>query len=131
MPGIHLPALQGIAGLKPIIVSMSQILPAAQPSTYTVYTVPSDKIAILTDVSIWPLSFSIYNVYFYTYPGNSGNPYYILGLTSLAAQQQASRQCLIALPPNSVVYFSAATGSNDTPIFFGLSLLLFDYFGED
>jgi hypothetical protein len=131
MPGIHLPALQGIAGLKPIIVAIGQMLSPNQSSTFLVYTVPSDKIAILTDVTALSLEYTLTNVSFYTYPGNTGVPYYILAIASLSPFQEASRQCLIALSPNSTVYFLAFTESNETYVYFGISLLLFDYFGED
>ena len=131
MPGIHIPALQGIAGLNPIITTGSQVASANQATNITVATIPSDKIGILTDLAFVPLVYGLTNAWLAVYVPTAAMQYFIDWKPTLAAYTAMRVNCLIALPPGGEIRFGFTAGTNNTTITYGASYILFDYFGED
>jgi len=131
MPGIHIPALQGIAGLKPIISTGYQNVAANQTTSIIVATIPSDKIGILTDLAFVPMFYDLTLVWLAVYVPTVAMQYFIDYRPTLVAYTAMRVNCLIALPPGGSIRIGFTTGANATLIDYGASYILFDYFGED
>jgi hypothetical protein len=131
MPGIHLPALQGIAGLKPVNITAQIPLDANTALSQILFTVPEDKILLLTYVGV---SVQGSNTLYARMSAEIPNMSYIMYLLDIETPNYmdlATKELLVFLPPATKIGYAFATGNNSGAFLPFISGAYFDYFGED
>jgi hypothetical protein len=131
MPGIHLPALQGIAGLKAINVANTANLAASTGYTFDLYTVPSDRIMLLTHLSSIHGTGTAGQVIMYVSVPGVSYPCRFVYQNAVPQLTLLGWDGLALIPPGSVIKLYIVSGTSSGIVEWTVNGMTFDYFGED
>jgi len=131
MPGIHLPALQGIAGLKPVNITAQIPVDANTAFSQVLFIVPEDKILLLTYIGVSVQGSNVLYVNTWADLPNMGYGMYFIWAQAPNFMDLVSKELLVFLPPGTKVGFAVGTGNNSATFLPFISGAYFDYFGED
>jgi hypothetical protein len=131
MPGIHLPALQGIAGLKPVNITAQVPLDPNSVLSQPLFTVPGDKILLLTYIGTMVDGSSISYIRMWAIIPGLTYIMYFINVEAPSYRTLLSKELLVFLPPGTIIGYAFATGDQSGTILPFISGAYFDYFGED
>jgi hypothetical protein len=131
MPGIHLPALQGIAGLKPVNITAQIPVDANAVISQILFTVPEDKILLLTYVGVYVQGFNSLYARMYAIIPNMTYIMFFIDVETPNLFALATKELLVFLPPATQIGYAFATENNSSTFLTFISGAYFDYFGED
>jgi len=131
MPGIHLPALQGIAGLKPVNITAQIPLDANTALSQILFTVPEDKILLLSYVGVSVQGSNTLHARMWAEIPNMSYVMYLIDTETPNFMDLATKELLVFLPPDTKIGYAFATGNNSATFLPFISGAYFDYFGED
>jgi hypothetical protein len=131
MPGIHLPALQGIAGLKPVNITAQISLDPNSELSQMLFTVPGDKILLLTYIGTLVDGLSIPYIRMWAIIPGLAYIMYFINVEAPSYMTLLTKELLVFLPPGTEIGYAFATGNQSGIILPFISGVYFDYFGED